>query len=119
MPLTLDVDSRSLLYRAQDGLFLGVIRIKDSTVLLFRCASKGDPATNTYPDHRTLISSKGMSSFGHLGFCIDVRNRKLHRLYRNSVLNESLPLCILSQETEEELLAALAMQLSDDFKCFP
>jgi hypothetical protein len=119
MRLALHANARSLLDRTKNGLFLGIIRVPDSTVFLFRCASAADPAQETFPDHRSLVASKGLPSQGHLGFCIDVRNQKLHRLYRNSVLNESLPLCILPQETEEALLAALAMQLSDDFKCFP
>jgi hypothetical protein len=114
----LDADSRADLVTASDTLFLGVIH-PDGLLGLFHAAPQTDLRRRTFAGHRELLAHQQIPPSGCSGFSFEVKNGKLYRFYRISLLNQEFDDFAIPADMMYKVIDALALPQSDDFASFP
>jgi hypothetical protein len=119
MTFRLDEAGIDLLRRLQHDLFLGVLEISSGTISLFIADRLCDPAKRTFRGHEDLLDCKVIPSKGMVGFSFQLKQGKIFRFYRNSVLNNNLPFYCLSDEDMDKIIEVCGLQVANDFESYP
>jgi hypothetical protein len=118
MHYKLDDWSRDLLGRVPPCLFIGVVA-DDRTVSLFYASFEIDPAARKFPGHESLVLAGMVRASRVRGFTFAVRDGRISRFYRNSILNQDLPASCISEQVMDAIIATLGLARADDFESYP
>ena len=119
MVFTLDAESHSLLESVENGAFIGIIAESNGIVSVYHAGRRVSVQDRTFPGHREMLTVKTINATEYAGFSFQMRDGKLTRFYRNSVLNIRKPLQCLGFAEMEDIIEALGATRSDDFQAYP
>ena len=119
MVFNLDLESRELLSQVGNGVLLGVVQISSRILFVFRADHNISADDRVFPGHRELLSANVIKANECWGFSFQLKEGKITRFYRNSMLNSQLPKFCISIEEMSDIIEALGVDTAEDFQYFP
>lgn len=119
MKFKLDRESRELLRNAGDDVFVGVVREKSSTLVLYRAGWQASLTARVVPGHQQLLELGQITVSGHMGFSFHVKDGKLRAFYRNLILNRRKSQNCISEQEMDGIIETLGLGRADNFRSYP
>lgn len=119
MVFILDSESVHLLNGVSDSVFLGVIDRNRGTIRIFPGAEQTSAGQQSFAGHRDLVRH-GLARVDEVwGFSFEVASGFVRPFYRTSVLNHEFEDFAISDAMMNEVLAALSLVRTADFRSYP